>query len=166
MTTMRRLGGSAERGSEMVELAIALPILLLVIAGIMDFGFLFERYEVVTNAAREGARMAVLTGYSCDNTLTSDVGSRVQDLLDDQRSGPDTPTVNCAISTQTLPSTLTVQVATVTVQYPSTFLFIGPIAALIGGGSPGTVNLQAVSVMRAPRLPAGRSRVSFQRDLP
>lgn len=147
MTTMRRLGGSAERGSEMVELAIALPILLLVIAGIMDFGFLFERYEVVTNAAREGARMAVLTGYSCDNTLTSDVGSRVQTYL--TTSGlTDTPTVNCAISTQTLPSTLTVQVATVTVQYPSTFLFIGPIAALIGGGSPGTVNLQAVSVMR------------------
>jgi Flp pilus assembly protein TadG len=146
-TTRRRLRGSGERGSELVELAIALPILLLVIAGIMDFGFLFERYEVVTNSAREGARMAVLTGYSCDNTLTSDVGSRVQTYL--TTSGlTDTPTVNCGTTTQTLPSGLTVQVATVTVSYPSSFLFIGPIAALIGGHSPGTVNLQAVSVMR------------------
>jgi Flp pilus assembly protein TadG len=136
-----------EHGSELIELAIALPILLLVIAGIMDFGFLFERYEVVTNAAREGARMAVLTGYSCDNTLTSDVGSRVQTYL--STSGlTDTPTVNCGTSTQTLPSGLTVQVATVTVTYPSSFLFIGPIAALVGGSSPGTVTLQAVSVMR------------------
>lgn len=146
-TTRRRLRGSGERGSELVELAIALPILLLVIAGIMDFGFLFERYEVVTNAAREGARMAVLTGYSCDNTLTSDVGSRVQTYL--STSGlTDTPTVNCGTTTQTLPSGLTVQVATVTVSYPSSFLFIGPIAALVGGHSPGTVNLQAVSSMR------------------
>ena len=72
----------------------------------------------------------------------------MQTYYDDQRSDRYT---NCELCDQhlvTLPSTLTVQVATVTVQYPSTFLFIGPIAALIGGGSPGTVNLQAVSVMR------------------
>ena len=31
--------------------------------GIIDFGFLFQRYEVVTNAAREGARVAILPGY-------------------------------------------------------------------------------------------------------
>jgi Flp pilus assembly protein TadG len=139
--------GESDAGSELVELALALPLVLLVIAGVIDFGFLFQRYEVVTNAAREGARMAVLSGYSCDNTLTSDVGSRVQSYL--TTSGlTDTPTVNCGTGTQTLPSGLTVQVATVTVTYPSNFLFIGPIAALIGGGSPGTVNLRAVSVMR------------------
>ena len=44
-----------DRGSELVQLAIVLPILLLIVAGIADFGFLFQRYEVVTNAAREGA---------------------------------------------------------------------------------------------------------------
>jgi Flp pilus assembly protein TadG len=131
----------------MVELAIALPILLLVLAGIMDFGFLFERYEVVTNAAREGARMAVLSGYTCDNTTTSDVYSRVHTYL--TTSGlTDTPTVSCGVTTQTLPSTLTVQVATVTVSYPSAFLFIGPIASLVHGSGPGTISLTAVSVMR------------------
>jgi Flp pilus assembly protein TadG len=148
MTLLRRWSRtSKDHGSELIELAIALPILLLVLAGIMDFGFLFERYEVVTNAAREGARMAVLTGYTCNNTTSSDVYNRVHTYL--QSSGlTDTPTVSCGISTQTLPSTLTVQVATVTVSYPSSFLFIGPIASLVGGGSPGTVNLTAVSVMR------------------
>ena len=48
------------------------PTLLLVMLGIMDFGFLFQRYEVVTNAAREGARVAILPGYQ-----TPDVEARV-----------------------------------------------------------------------------------------
>lgn len=149
-----RAFGCDDKGSELIELAIALPLLLIVIAGIIDFGFLFERYEVVTNAAREGARMAVLgTGYTCiavDNTIpmTSDVGKRVQDYL--QSSGlTDTPTVNCNnTTTQTLPSGLTVTLATVTVKYPSSFLFIGSFAGLIGGSGPGTINLTAVSTMR------------------
>jgi Flp pilus assembly protein TadG len=135
-----------ERGSEIVELAIALPILLLVLAGIMDFGFLFERYEVVTNAAREGARMAVLSnssGYSA-----TDVQNRVSSYLSTSGLTGSSATTDVSYTTQTLPSGLTVQVATVTVSYPSSFLFIGPIASLVGGGSPGTVNLRAVSVMR------------------
>ena len=54
----------SERGAELIELAVALPLLLLVAMGIVDFGFLFQRYLVLTNAAMEGARVAVLPGYS------------------------------------------------------------------------------------------------------
>ncbi len=57
-----RRGWRSESGAELVELALALPLLLLVVMGIIDFGFLFQRYEVVTNAAREGARIATLPG--------------------------------------------------------------------------------------------------------
>ena len=46
-----------------MEFALVLPLLLFVVLGIAEFGFIFQRYEVVTNAAREGARMAVLPGY-------------------------------------------------------------------------------------------------------
>ena len=53
-----------------MEFALTLPLLLVVIAGIVDFGFLFQRYEVVTNAAREGARLASLPGY--DETAVRD----------------------------------------------------------------------------------------------
>ncbi len=59
-----RRRGRREDGAELIELAIVLPILLLVVAAIIDFGFLFQRYEAVTNAAREGARIAVLPGYT------------------------------------------------------------------------------------------------------
>ena len=59
----RRRFWASERGAELVEFAFVFPTLLLVMLGIIDFGFLFQRYEVVTNAAREGARVAILPGY-------------------------------------------------------------------------------------------------------
>ena len=52
------------------------PMLLLVMLGIMDFGFMFQRYEVLTAAAREGARVAILPGYS-----DADVTARVNAYL-------------------------------------------------------------------------------------
>ena len=51
---------ASERGAELIEFAMVLPLLLMLIFGIVDFGFMFQRYLVVTNAAREGARMASL----------------------------------------------------------------------------------------------------------
>ena len=45
-----------ERGQSLVETAVVLPILLLLVAAIVDFGRAFDVYIVLTNAAREGAR--------------------------------------------------------------------------------------------------------------
>ena len=45
-----------ERGQSLVETAVVLPILLLLVAAIVDFGRAFDAYIVLTNAAREGAR--------------------------------------------------------------------------------------------------------------
>ena len=55
----------SDSGAELIELAIVLPILLIVVAGIVDFGFLFRRYEAITNAAREGARVAIFEWEEC-----------------------------------------------------------------------------------------------------
>lgn len=74
-TSIRRRLGS-QRGAEIIELALVTPIFLLLIAAMFDFGFLFRNWEVVTNAAREGARMGVLPDYLCDDT-TTDVKDRV-----------------------------------------------------------------------------------------
>lgn len=43
----------------MVEFALVLPVFLLLVAGIIDFGFMFYSRMSVINAAREGARAAV-----------------------------------------------------------------------------------------------------------
>jgi len=141
-----------ERGSELIELALVLPILLFIVAGIVDFGFLFQRYEVVTNAAREGARVAVLPGYG-----QADVNARVQQYL--TASGLNqTPTVPPLVyGTQTLPSGLIVNTVQVTVTYPSSFSFIGPIAGMVGGSGWSTLTLTATSTMRSESAGAGGS---------
>ena len=139
----RRIPGKDDRGSELIELALVLPILLFIIAGIVDFGFLFQRYEVVTNAAREGARIAVLPGYDTDANVTA----RVQQYL--TSSGlSNTPVVTRTPSSQTLPGGLIVQTVQVQVDYPSGFSFIGPIAGMVGGSGWNTITLRAISTMR------------------
>lgn len=48
------------RGQTIVELALVLPVLLLIAAGTMEFGRVLHQYLVVTAAAREGARSAAV----------------------------------------------------------------------------------------------------------
>lgn len=47
----------------MVEFALILPLLLMVLGGIIDFGNAYFQQIMLTNAAREGARMSAL-GYT------------------------------------------------------------------------------------------------------
>jgi Flp pilus assembly protein TadG len=141
---MRRVTRSDDSGAELIELAIVLPLLMLVFAAIIDFGFLFQRFEVVTNAAREGARLGSLVGYG-----EADVKLRVEQYLD--ASGlagtPDSATVTC--QDVTLEGGKTAKLIRVTVEYPSAFLAIGPFAALVGGGGTwSTMTLRAASTMR------------------
>ena len=51
-----------KRGQSVVELALVLPFLLLVLFGITEFGRAWATQNVLTSAAREGARLAVVTG--------------------------------------------------------------------------------------------------------
>ncbi|SDF01925.1 TadE/TadG family type IV pilus assembly protein [Sporolituus thermophilus] len=50
------------RGQTLVELALVLPVVVLLLAGMMEFGRVFHEYLVVTAAAREGARIAAVGG--------------------------------------------------------------------------------------------------------
>jgi len=54
LALLRRALGS-ERGQSMAELAIFLPLLLLILSGVLDFGRVIHSYVVVVNAAREAA---------------------------------------------------------------------------------------------------------------
>jgi Flp pilus assembly protein TadG len=54
---LKRLLNSRSQGSNLVEFALALVILVLLLAAIADFGRAFNHYIVITNAAREGARL-------------------------------------------------------------------------------------------------------------
>ncbi len=53
-----------ERGASSVEFAIILPVLILILFGILEFGLTYRDYLAITHAAREGARMAAVGEYS------------------------------------------------------------------------------------------------------
>ena len=57
---MPRTRPRGDRGAAAVEFALVVPILLVVLFGIIDFGFAINRYSIVNNAAREGVREASL----------------------------------------------------------------------------------------------------------
>jgi len=60
---IRRRGGSGrnrQAGAAAVEMAIVLPLLLLLVFGIIEFGLIFNRWITVTHSAREGVRQLAL----------------------------------------------------------------------------------------------------------
>lgn len=72
------------RGAVMVEMALVLPLFVMLVLGIIEFGRAMMIANLVTNAAREGARMAVLDGSSnseVTNTIQTFLKSAVSNSL-------------------------------------------------------------------------------------
>lgn len=55
-----------QNGAAVVEFAIVLPLLVLLLCGIIEFGLLFYNKQVITNASREGARAGIIA-YDSDD---------------------------------------------------------------------------------------------------
>ena len=137
----RSRGGDC--GAELIEFAFILPLLLLVILGIFDFGFAFQRFEVLTNAAREGARVGVLPGYG-----DADITVRVLDYATTAGLNEAASLLSVSVARPTLGAGgNTFDAVAVTATYPHTFLFLAPVAAMFGGNF-GTITLTATSTMR------------------
>jgi len=66
----------ARRGASVVEFALVAPIFFMVVLGIIEFGRMSMVQQVITNAAREGARIAVL-----DGSTTVGVTNKINDYL-------------------------------------------------------------------------------------
>ena len=77
MAKTRYARTTSERGQALLEVALTLPLLLLVAVGIFEFGRAYQTWQILTNAAREGARIAVLPGTDDDA-----VEERVQEYLE------------------------------------------------------------------------------------
>jgi len=71
-----------ERGQTMAEFAIVLPILVVVLFGIIQFGILFNNYLTITDAVRAGAREAAVARQSADpaGAATTAVRNAAADL--------------------------------------------------------------------------------------
>jgi hypothetical protein len=120
----------SERGAELIEFALVLPLLLLLIAGTVDLAFLFHSMEVTTNAAREGARLATLPGY--EKNGWQPVKDRITDYL--RAGGLDVSQHTSVVSDITIPiGALSAQGVEVKVTYTHNYYLLKPISTLVGG---------------------------------
>ena len=67
-----------EDGQSMVEFALILPIFLLILCGIIDFGWLFYNQLSLNNACREGARYAVV--HTDENADTQSIINHIENI--------------------------------------------------------------------------------------
>jgi Flp pilus assembly protein TadG len=61
-----------ERGQALVEFALILPIILLLVVGMLEFARAWNLHQTMTDAAREGARRAVLADLNDPTGQTQD----------------------------------------------------------------------------------------------
>jgi Flp pilus assembly protein TadG len=120
-----------QRGAALLEVAFTLPLLLLVSVSIFEFGRAFQTWQVLTNAAREGARVAVLPGI--DNTM---VTARVQQYLTaGQLSADVTPTITIDKNTPISYGAGSAPGSTVTIAFPYKFMVLQNVVRLVVTGS-------------------------------
>jgi Flp pilus assembly protein TadG len=60
MQPLMRTRGTHEQGQAVVEMAIVLPILLMLLLSIWQFGVVYDKWQNLNGAAREGARAAIV----------------------------------------------------------------------------------------------------------
>jgi Flp pilus assembly protein TadG len=136
----------SERGAAIIETAITLPLVLFVCVGIFEFGRAYQTWQVMTNAAREGARVAVLP-----SPVAGTVDARVREYLQIGGLKYD-PTVNVAVTPAlvSLGAAGTAPASKVTVTYPFSFMVLQPVARLVVGTTTtgGAITLTAAATMR------------------
>lgn len=101
-----RRSSRGSRGQAMVEFALVIPMFLLLLAGVCDFGFaLFSRMTVI-NAAREGARAAVIV--SVHTNIPPAASNAATSAAKGAGLSPISVTVTCLQTTVSVSSPLTI----------------------------------------------------------
>ena len=139
---MRRKHAS-QKGASLVEFALVLPLLMLILWGIIEFSLLLYNKQVITNASREGARAGIVA--QSPRVGEGEIAGVVNDYCATYlvTFGGGGLSVTSGASGTSFGDPLTV-----TVTYPYQFLVFQNIANTFFGGSFGTIDLTAVTVMR------------------
>jgi len=136
----------SDRGTALIEAALTLPILLLIMVGIFEVGRAYQTWQVVTNAAREGARVAILPS-STSGTVTSIVRSY---MTNGQLTNAGTATVSVDQGANYVVNGTNVSASLVTVDYPFDFIVLQPVARLVVPNSTAgqSFMMRATAIMR------------------
>jgi Flp pilus assembly protein TadG len=132
-----------QRGAALLETAITIPLVLLVTVSIFEFGRAYQTWQVLTNAAREGARVAVLS-ESTDANVSETVRNYMQS---GQLQGAATATINIERVVPFGANTA----SRITVTYPFNFTVLNPVIRLVNSSSTtgkGTTNMTSSALMR------------------
>ncbi|HKY21892.1 MAG TPA: TadE/TadG family type IV pilus assembly protein [Vicinamibacterales bacterium] len=135
---------NSERGAAMIEAAIMTPILLLLMVGIFEVGRAYETWQVLTNAAREGARISVLPNSDVNTTEALVRQYMTNGQLSRAGDAPVGVDKNASLTV----NGTTFGASLVTVDYPFQFMVLQPVAQMI---VPGTTTGSAIT-MRATAL--------------
>jgi len=125
-----------QRGQSMVEMALVLPLFLVIVMATIDFGWALRSYIVLTNSAREGARVGAIGASEAD--IQTRVVSKSAGLLETA----DVTVTNA----QSAPGTE----LSVRVDYDHNYISpLGPLLDLISAGSvPDPIPISSTTTMR------------------
>jgi Flp pilus assembly protein TadG len=124
-----------ERGASAVEFAILLPVLMLILFGIIEFGMVMYSREVLTNASREGARAGIV--QQIPKPTAGQIQSVVTNYLSNTGINSANVTINVTGAGGVFPNDLIVSLS-----YPYQFFAPG----IIGLGN--SITLTTRTVMR------------------
>jgi Flp pilus assembly protein TadG len=133
-----------EKGAALLEAAITVPIILLISVGIFEFGRAYQTWQVLTNAAREGARMAVIT-----TSTDADITTRVRNYMQ-AGSLPKYSTATVTIQ-RSVVLTGSDTASSVQIEYPFDFMVLNPVVRLIAPTDTTTgaqVKMKSGAIMR------------------
>lgn len=142
ITTMRRVRN--QRGAALLEVAVTLPLLLLVSVAIFEFGRAYQTWQVLTNASREAARVSILV-----DATDAQVTAAARDYM---TAGRLTGAASAAVVVErSVPFTGATTASRITINYPFNFMVLNPVARLVQSSSSlgqGPLTLSAISLMR------------------
>ena len=126
-----------KKGQAVVELAIVLPLLILILCGIIDYGWIFTNQNEVDNCAREGARYAIIHATDPDAATS---------IVNYTKSLATLNTASSLIVTVTFTNTDNPEMGDVTVAVSNQIQPLTPIAGIFTKGQ--KINLKSSCTMK------------------
>jgi Flp pilus assembly protein TadG len=138
--------GRGRRGQALVELAIILPVILLLLLGALDFGRVYYAQITITNAAKEGVLVASRGGTFVTNAACSATNTVMCAVLTEAKGGfvgvDQAKVIQNPSGNVVCPSNAAVG-TTVSVSVNAPFRLITPFIGVIFGGQDMTLGATA-----------------------
>lgn len=124
---------SLTKGQSLVEFALVLPILIVLILGMIEFGWILNGKITLTSAAREGARFRAVSKNATDTEVTGVV----------KRT-----TINSSLNDPSVHTTVDIEEDDVNKISYVKVTVTGSIDPIVGLFFNGSVNMESIAIMR------------------